>query len=426
MLRESCCWPSFTKIVLGTALLAACTDARVIATAAEGTDTPLPSGPRRIEVREPYRTILHYDDGEPVYLCGAGGPEEFFYLGERATDGTRVGGEQLALIDRLVQSGANAFYVGMVRSHGGDGEADHNPFLEARPGAELNEAMLAQWDSWLSQLDQQGIVTMLFVYDDGSRPWNTGDEVSAEERRFVTELVNRFEHLGLVIWTVAELYSETYSTERIVELVRVIREADDHAHPVAVHGNTGVFPVGLESTIDQYAYIETGDASAAHSVALDFRRRAAGKFGLNAAEAKYGDFVSARRRNWALAMASTYTLNFDWDVRTAPEGALESCGQLARFMEEAPYAELAPYDADARGSTLYAMRADSGSFLLYGEAAQGLGLADVEAGRYDLSWLDVVTGLRSTSVLVAEARGDVELTSPFAAATDLAVLARRH
>jgi hypothetical protein len=139
-----------------------------------------------------YNRDANGDGGlDPLFLCGPGDPEGFLYLGKRSADGTRQG-DQLALIRTLKVEGGNCIYLQAVRSHGGDGEPNHNPFADNDPTKGISKPVLDQWEAWLAAMDDAGIVTHFFFYDDGTRPFgNEGDALPEAERRFVQTIVNR-------------------------------------------------------------------------------------------------------------------------------------------------------------------------------------------------------------------------------------------
>src|SRR3989344_1023036 len=64
---------------------------------------------------------------DPFFLLGPGDPEGFLYRGARNADGTR-NGDQIDIINQLKGTGANSIYFIGIRSHGGDGAFDENPF----------------------------------------------------------------------------------------------------------------------------------------------------------------------------------------------------------------------------------------------------------------------------------------------------------
>ncbi len=110
-------------------------------------------------------------------MCGPGDPEDFLYRGRLKPDGTRDG-DQMELIEKMRFTGANCIYLMAMRSHGGDGDKTHNPFVSNDPRKGINSKVLAQWEKWFTQMDNSGIVIYLFLYDDNARPWKTHEPKS--------------------------------------------------------------------------------------------------------------------------------------------------------------------------------------------------------------------------------------------------------
>jgi hypothetical protein len=152
-------------------------------------------------------------------------------------------------------TGANCIYLMAVRSHGGDGDKTHNPFVNNDPRNSFNPKVLGQWEQWFTAMDQNGIVIYFFFYDDNVRIWRTGDEAGKQEKRFVRTLVNRFEHHKNLIWCIAEEYQEGLSAERVKRIAAEIREADDNNHSIAVHKLNGLdfSEFADDPNIDQFA-----------------------------------------------------------------------------------------------------------------------------------------------------------------------------
>ena len=92
-----------------------------------------------------YPAWLKREGGSHLFICVPGDPEDFLYRGRRNPDGTRAG-DQMALIDKLVQYGGNCIYMQIVRSHGGDAGDDstQNSFIDSDPKKGLGERILAQ------------------------------------------------------------------------------------------------------------------------------------------------------------------------------------------------------------------------------------------------------------------------------------------
>jgi len=187
---------------------------------------------------------LKFHAGGHFFLAGPGDPEGFLYRGTRNSDGTRTG-DQLDIINKLKKTGANSIYLMAVRSHGGDGSGNHNPYIDSNKDNDLDQDILDQWETWFIEMDNNGIVIYFFFYDDSSRIW-AGDTVNSQEKLLFETLVNRFEHHKNLVWVIAEEYGERYSAARISNLAAIVRQADDHDQVIAVHKNSGL-------TFDEFA-----------------------------------------------------------------------------------------------------------------------------------------------------------------------------
>lgn len=365
----------------------------------------------------------------PFFMCGPGDPEGFLYRGALQADGTRAG-DQEELIARLAASGANCIYLMVVRSHGGDGDATQNPFVEHDPSRGLNETVLAQWEGWLRALDDAGITIFLIIYDDSARIWDTGDEVGEAEAQFLRTLVNRFEHHRNLIWCVAEECQERYSPARVSAIAATIAAADDHRHPIAVHGLHGLrfAEFADDPHIDQFAIqYNAPTAEELHAALLRAWDDARGRYNLNLAEAAgMGTGAQLRRKLWACALAGAYVMVLGMDIASTPVADLQACGHLARFMERAPLAELAPHDELARGDTEYVLAAPGSAWIAWSGRLTGrMGVAALPAGRFSLTWLDCATGATVRQPGVVVTAGDTTLPPPEGVGTEAALLIER-
>lgn len=372
---------------------------------------------------------LKHSDGSPFFMCGPGDPEDFLYRGARNADGTRDG-DQMEIIDKLRGTGANAVYLQAVRSHGGDGDATHNPFVDNDPGSGINEAVLDQWETWFAAMDEGGIVIYFFFYDDSARIWDTGDDVGPEERAFLETLVNRFEHHGHLLWAVAEEYQERYSAARVAAIAAVIDETDDTDHAIAVHKLDGLdfSELADDPSIDQFAIQYNVDTPAElHDGMVTAWSTAAGRYNLNMAEAAgYGSGETARKKSWAVAMGGAYVMALGWDVVSTPLEDLRDCGTLRGFMEATAFPSMAPHDELAMGGALYVLAAPGESYIVYADGAlQDPGLRDMTAGTYDLVWLDIPSGTRVVEEAVTVTGGDTTWTWPAGIGIELALYVSR-
>ncbi|MEX0716085.1 MAG: DUF4038 domain-containing protein [Planctomycetaceae bacterium] len=366
----------------------------------------VPPDASRIVVDPANPRWLFRKDGRPFFMCGPGDPEDFLYRGKRNADGTRDG-DQIAIIEKLAGTGANCLYVQAIRSHGGDGDRTHNPFIDNDPAKGLNDKVLDQWEEWFAEADRRGILMMLFLYDDSARVWRTGDELGEPERAFVHALVKRFSRFDHLIWCIAEEYQEALSPKRVSNLAAEIRAAGDKDHAIAVHKLTGTDfrEFAGDPHIDQFAMqLEARDAEEMHRLVLRASTSANGRYGLNMSEcaghaSRGRDEI--RRMNWAAAMAGAYVMVYPLDVADTPVEQLEDCGRLVKFFERTDFHMMSPRDdlavadatwiladlaADEAGKT--ATRA-----IVYArELKNGVGIKNFPAGDYSLTWCDCVTG----------------------------------
>lgn len=391
--------------------------------------------PGQLVVDSQHRSWLRRADEGSFFLCGAGDPEGFLYRGTRRKDGTRAG-DQAELISRLASTGANGIYFIAVRSHGGDGDATQNPFVDGDPARGVSDAVLDQWAGWLETMDRAGITSYFFLYDDGTRVWDTGDEVGEAERAFVSTLVRRFRDLRHLIWVVAEEYSEALSRERASELAALIRAEDGRGHPIAVHQLSGLeFDFEGDPHVDQFAIqYNQRSAAALHRGLVELWQRADGRYNLNLSEANgaargeelhHGTGAEARRRNWAAAMAGAYVMAIGWDIASTPVEDLEGCGRLVEFMEATPLERMSPHDELAAASTDYVLAAPGEGWVLYAaDAPGGLGVRDLPAGTYDLTWLDIPSGRRVERTGVEEPGGTAVWERPAGVGPEAAVFVR--
>ncbi len=367
--------------------------------------------------------------GGPFFLCGPGDPEDFLYRGSRNADGTRSG-DQMALINKVKGTGANSIYLQAVRSHGGDGPADHNPFVNSDPAQGLDADILGQWEGWFTEMDSAGIVVYFFLYDDSARVWNTGDSVGAAERAFLQGIVNRFEHHRNLIWCVAEEYQEVYSAARARAIAAEIRAADDSDHVIAVHKLSGLTfsEFADDPNIDQFA-IQHNVATAGelHAGMLAAWNNAAGKYSLNMSEAAgHGTGAAARKKNWACALGGAYVMVLGMDIASTTAADLEDCGRLVSFMESTDFNRMAPHDELKHGGTEYVLALPGDSYIAYASALAGnIGLRGMAAGTYSFRWFDCATGASVTQAGVNVAAGDQAWTRPGGIGSELAVWVKK-
>lgn len=356
---------------------------------------PLP-GQIVVDRRNP--AWLSYHGGGPHFLAGAGDPEDFLYRGTLNADGTRDG-DQEEIIEKLASSGANGIYFQAVRSHGGDGERTHNPFIDHDPDKGLNYAVLDQWDRWFHALDEAGVVIYFFFYDDDALVWDTKDRVSLAERRFFEALVNRFEHYRHLVWVIAEEYQEELSVSRVSHLAAIIRAADDRGHVIGVHKLSGLDfeEFADDPNVDQFT-IQYNKPTAAelHEGMVTAWQKAAGRYNLNMSEARdYGTGKQARLKHWSVALGGAYVMVLLMDVANTDLSDLRDLGRLRYFMESTDFHRSAPHDELAAAGTQYVLARPGQSYIAYAssiDAGGYLGIKDMINGEYRSHFFNPVDG----------------------------------
>jgi hypothetical protein len=367
--------------------------------------------------------------GGPFFMCGPGDPEDFLYRGGLKPDGTR-NGDQMALIEKLKRTGANCIYLMAVRSHGGDGDKTHNPFVSNDADKGINTKVLEQWEVWFKEMDKNGIVIYFFFYDDSARIWNTGDKVGKEEKDFIRAIVDRFEHHKNLIWCIAEEYQEVLSVKRVKNIAAQIRAADDYGHVIAVHKLNGLdfSEFADEPNIDQFAIqYNVPTADALHKDMVSAWKRAQGKYSLNMSEAAdFGTGEEARRKIWACAMGGAYVMILGMDIASTAKSDLQDCGRLVRFFESTNFNEMSPHDELRYGGTKYVLALPETSYVAYTPALRGkIGLRDMTAGNYEFRWFDCATGKQVLQTEVAVVAGDQTWSKPAGIGDEVAVYIRR-
>lgn len=336
--------------------------------------------------------------GKHVFVCGPGDPEGFLYLGTRRGDGTRQGPQE-ALIRKLVRHGGNCIYLQAVRSHGGDGGKDENPFVDSDPAKGLDEDILKQWEGWFDLMDAHGILIYLFLYDDSADPFGPkkAKTASEPERRFARTLAKRFARYRNLIWIVAEESEEALTHERVRDLARVIRAANPPGRLVGCHHHSGTAFKAWQrgGPLNHYAMQLNLQGDAAHRGAVEAFGAARGKYQVIYAENTTvgADPADLRHFAWSAAMGGTMPMLIRVDIESTPATLLQQCRHLQRFFEATDFCALAPHDELAGKGATWVLADPGHSYIAYAHGrTRSVGLQGPFPGPADLLWLDCVTG----------------------------------
>lgn len=357
--------------------------------------------------------------GRHVFICGPGDPEGFLYRGTRQADGTRTG-DQLELIDKLIQHGGNCIYLQAVRTHGGDAKPDttHNPFIDSDPAKGLDDRILAQWEGWFRRMDENGILIYFYFYDDSARVWHTGDTVGPAERTFFETLVRRFKHHRNLIWIFGEESEERYTAARVRAAAEIIRAADPHGHIIGDHHLNGTMfkswkPGGALTHFAMQMKASTGEE--AHAAAVEALRIADRRYQVIYSESTLtpATVEGMRAHAWGAAMGGLMPMMLQMDIASTPVEALQQCRHLQRFFEESDFYTMSPHDELNHGETHYVLADPGRSYIAYADTLRDeLGLKALPAGRCEITWLDCVSGATRTEQQRLANKGDRTFRKP--------------
>ena len=391
--------------------------------------------PGQIIVDPDHPQHLIRQDGGPVYISGPGDPENFLFRGTRNADGTRDG-DQLDLVQTLIDNGGNVIYMQAVRSHGGDGDSSHNPFIDNRASNGLSTIKLDQWEEWFTLMDDNDIVVYLYLYDDGVEIYGDADDVEPDENDFLVIITNYFKHHRNIIFSIAEEYDEVLSEARMENIAAVIKATDEHDHVISGHhadwGQAGIFQLAGMPSFDQWALYarEADDTLELHQDLVQaYFSGVDDDFGIAMVELwpDHGTGADHRHNNWACGMAAAHALATGMDIEGTPIADMQSCRIQQQFMESTDFNTMQPSDALRSDGTKWVLADAPRSYIAYAEPLDpgvDIGLRSMVAGSFDLSWLDTVSGERVEELGVAVVNGTNTFTPPVSFGNEVAVWIR--
>jgi hypothetical protein len=360
-------------------------------------------------------------------LCGLGSPEGFLFLPPA---------EQEHIVEQVRRHGGNMLYAMAVRSHGGDGSPQENPFRNHRPGDGLDPAVIERWERVLRGLGQQGIAVFLLVYDDAALPFGhkKQDTIPPAEAEFFRALVRGLAHLPNIVWGVAEEYADVFTPARAAGLAAIIAAENRAGLPLAIHQATGQtrFDFPDRPWVSVFSQQPNGDSpEALYAQVRAAVDESAGRWLVHMAEtwnARRGDHAACviagdregvRRRNWATVMAGAAICQVigPWEVsgqgRPATPEMLSDMRALTRFLERVPISRLAPRDGVAGGDATWALATtDRSAVVLYApRGGAELVARDLPAGTATLNWFSAASQF-STTVTVNHRGGEMRVTRP--------------
>ena len=364
-----------------------------------------PLGQIMVDDANPDRMVYHasYENGreKPVCFAGPGDPEDFFY-NDTANN-----------INLLTGRGARCTYITAILQDFGGGNPGSGAALDAK---------LDEWEGYITQLENAGIITVFFFFDD-SQP------LTGNWQEIVDKCVAKFKHHKLLIWSVAEEYQEALSAAQVSQVAARIKQQDNYNHIVGVHqlgGNN--FDFLADSNIDMFLMqLNYSTPDDLHNQVKN--SNANGTKILNMAEAS--DHAKQTRQNvrlwnWASIMGGASAVQVLWMGRASDPAdwndpdKYDDCARLMDFMESTRLNETSNHDELARGNTDYVLANPGQVYIAYGDSGNSLGL-NVQAGTYREKWFDPVDGdwvNQGNQVLAA---GDKTFTKPGAIGVEAAL-----
>jgi hypothetical protein len=367
---------------------------------------------------------LKYNGGGPVFLAGPDNPEDFLFRGTLNDDGTRSGGGQEEMIERMSEAGVNAFHCQMFRMRRcnikDEGDDQHGPFNDFDPSRGLNQSILDQWDTWLDLFEKYNIIVHLEFYNDATdvemMGWTLDEKgnLHNDEKTFFEGVVKKFKHHKNIIWGIEESCNKLprSRTPHFKKLGELIAETDNYNHPIVQsfvipEDPEGDFPGG-GGTSDDYIddpnirlvtwlhVVPHGeDFEAQHQQYLHYYKLDSRNFIVLKNETFHHPRkgVAARRYFWSCAMAGIHTLEAYIHANDADEQTFREFGYVNRFMEQTSFHRMVPRDDLASRSTMWVLARPGESYIAYSyEYLDKIGVKGLSAGTYDLLWMDTVTG----------------------------------
>ena len=402
---------------------------------------------------------LKYNGGGPVFLSGPDNPEDFLFRGTLNADGTRSGGGQTEMIDRMARARVNAFHCQMTRmkrcNFKNEGDDTHTPFVNHDPSQGLNENVLNQWDEWLGQLENKGIIVHLEFYNDATdvemMGWtlDSAGNLHPDERRWIEGIVRKFKHHKNILWGIEESCNKLPKsrTKHFKKIGELIARTDNYNHPivqsfVVPNDPEGDFPAeGITSDeyiVDPYIRVVTwlhvvshgDDFEEQHQEYLRFYKRDASKFVVMKNETYHHPRRGAqsRRYMWSCAMTGMHTLEaYHHADKASDENKLKDDGRINVFMEQTDFYRMKPRDDLAAGSTRWVLANPGDSYIAYTYDYSGpMGIKSMTAGTYDLKWFDTVDGDTVIQTGVSVPTGDVTWNKPNSMSNEIALYIKRQ
>ncbi|MFC3121299.1 hypothetical protein [Agaribacter flavus] len=391
---------------------------------------------------------LRWTNGKPFFMSGPGDPESFLFRGERQSNGTYEG-DQIALMNKVAEAGANCLWWVGMRSHGGDGGPLENMFVDGNPDKGINHAVLDQWEGWLAHAEKLGLVVSFYFYDDqvevelgeNSLSWqlDVSGNLHPQEAQMINEVVKRFSKYGNIIWGAMEVADKRGARfiPHLKAFSKHIRDVDPYSHPIAMSvgfAGDSFADYANDPNIDIYSImkLERLSADEINQRGLGYYAAAEGRYVCNFAETHgYGKGETARIKNWATAMSGCYLQVHGHHVHNNTLQDLKDCALVSKFFEQCDFYSMQPNNRLARDKTKYVMAEIGKQYILYARESDKestLACLEIPDGDYQALWVDCISGefYRESMALKKAKRGMTRITKPKHFGAEVAVYLLRE
>jgi lysophospholipase L1-like esterase len=344
---------------------------------------------------------LRFSGGTYWLKAGANEPEDLLAPGISAGFATKYDA-----IDFLASKEVNSIYM-LLDNVGGD-RNNVWPWVGATSDEAKNNderfdvAKLAQWDQFLSYVQEQGLVLHLVFEDDSA--W-TG----FNRYLYYREMVARFGYLNAIIWDISEEYNENYTYTEVKSFAQLLTDLDPYEHPTTIHNQGALtnwepflgddrFDLTSFQTVDQ-----PQNSSAAHWFDLV---ESSGKIIPTGFDESTRNLTAAdrdlfRHIVWSILMGGgnveIYT-RLDLDGYQDYTDQFEDMSRARKFLEEFPYWEMRPRNDLLANGNGYVFAKAGESYLTYLPAGGSISLdLTADSGWFYEFWYNPKNGAQQAN-----------------------------
>ncbi|MBF0431099.1 MAG: hypothetical protein HQK83_07465 [Fibrobacteria bacterium] len=365
-----------------------------------------------------------------VMVGGPGDPEAFFWKSQRKE-----------MIDRMIEHGGNCLYL-MADASGDTPNA--SSYVGGNPNNGYDPSALDEWDALLTHADTNGIVILLFFYDDNKNYWGTRTTVHPEEEQNIKQLVERFAHLKNLIWSFAEESNEGGNDLRAADFANKVRKYDPHDHMMSIHTmhmsdqkyiNSAAGIVAQTAALNHFVVqCNTSVDDDWHKCAVNCFKTFGPKVSINMGEntAPGRDDVW-RKRMWAGTMGGgAVQMQLRTDIINAKQQELVDYRNHNKFFNATDFHLTSPHDELKNGATHYTLAGGDSVYIGYNVNAtgdmgfKGMKIPQADNEVWNLTWYNCVTGESTIQENVTVTGADNTFPLPEGVSGEVALYARFH